>query len=141
MHTASDSTRRSRYTTLWFRTCANILLYGHRAHGDFRGANATLSMCMGFKPYSLSISLHIIAHAHRRRCRLALSVRSLALKLAHVLFNCGMFTASDSTRRSRYTTLWFRTCEVTHAQTLQKLLTYININNRRGSLQNFITKI
>ena len=24
VHTASDSTRRSRYKTLWFRTCANI---------------------------------------------------------------------------------------------------------------------
>ena len=47
------------------------------------------------------------AHAHRRRCRPALNVRSLALKLAHVLFNCGMHTASDSTRRSRYKTLWF----------------------------------
>ena len=30
MHTASDSTRRSGNTSRWFRTCANILLYGHR---------------------------------------------------------------------------------------------------------------
>ena len=48
MHTASDSTRRSRYTTLWFRTSANILLFAHRARGDLCGANATPSVCMGF---------------------------------------------------------------------------------------------
>ena len=54
MHTASDSTRRSRYTTLWFRTCADTLLYAHRARGNLRGANATPSMCMGFNPSTFS---------------------------------------------------------------------------------------
>ena len=45
------------------------------------------------------------------RCCPALSVRSLAQKIAHVyIFYCGMHTASDSMRRSRYTTLWFKTC-------------------------------
>ena len=48
-HTASDSTRRSSYTTLWCRTCANILLFAHRARAEYRGANATPSVCMGFK--------------------------------------------------------------------------------------------
>ena len=50
------------------------------------------------------------AHVHRRRCRSALSVRSLAEKLAHVLSICGMHTASDSTRRSRNTTRQFSAC-------------------------------
>ena len=50
MHTASDSTRRSRYTTHWFRTCANILRYAHRARGDLRGATFTLSVCLGGVP-------------------------------------------------------------------------------------------
>ena len=52
MHTTSDSTRRSRYTTRWFRTCANIMLYVHRARADLRGANFTLSVCLGHKNLS-----------------------------------------------------------------------------------------
>ena len=49
MHTASDSTRRSRNTMRWFRTCANILLYAHQARRDLRGANLTLSVCRGHR--------------------------------------------------------------------------------------------
>ena len=37
LHTASDSTRRSRYTTRQFSTCANILLYAHRERSDLCG--------------------------------------------------------------------------------------------------------
>ena len=47
MHTGSDPTRRSRYTTRWFRTSAYILRYAHRARSDLRGANLTLSVCLG----------------------------------------------------------------------------------------------
>ena len=39
MHTSRDSTRGSRYTTRWFSTCANILLYAHRERSDLRGVN------------------------------------------------------------------------------------------------------
>ena len=38
MHTASDPTRRSRYTTRWFNTCANMSLYAHRERSDLRAA-------------------------------------------------------------------------------------------------------
>ena len=63
------------------------------------------------RPFRQS-GITVRAHAHRRRCRSALSVRSLAEKLAHVyvLSICGMHTASDSTRRSRNTTRQFSTC-------------------------------
>ena len=56
MHTASDSTRRSRYTTLWFRTCAIILLYAHRARGDLYGANATPSVFMGINTLTACVA-------------------------------------------------------------------------------------
>ena len=50
MHTPSDSTRRLRYTTRRFSTCANILLYAHRERSDLRGVNsATFSVCFGHK--------------------------------------------------------------------------------------------
>ena len=57
------------------------------------------------RPFRQS-GITVRAHAQRRRCRSALSVRSLA----HLLSICGMYTASDSTRRSRYTTRRFSTC-------------------------------
>ena len=52
MHTASDSTRRSGYTTRWFRTFANTLINAHKARGDLRGANFTLSVCLGHYSFS-----------------------------------------------------------------------------------------
>ena len=36
MHTASDSTRRTRYTMRWFRTCPSILRYAHRSAMHFK---------------------------------------------------------------------------------------------------------
>ena len=64
MHTASDSTRRSRYTTRWFSTCANILLYAHRERSDLRGVNSTLSLCLGL--YTIRL-IHKIAISNSER--------------------------------------------------------------------------
>ena len=61
------------------------------------------------RPFRQS-GITVRAHAHRKRCRSAFSVRSLAQKLAHLSSICGMHTASDSTQCSRYTTHWFSTC-------------------------------
>ena len=78
-------------------------------------------------------------NAHRRRCRPALNVRSLTQKLAHVLFNCGMHTASDSTRRSRYTTLLFRTCLSGHQgkSKTRRLLCYAGRKSPSRQLDDF----